>query len=94
MVKCIALAKVTNRNVFPFLFKCNLPYLYDIVVLQVSGLNSGRGLKITIYAVNDNGRSTSRVIEGFTLKVAQLQVGMYLQYINLMCVAKPWQDAL
>lgn len=46
----------------------------------VSGLNSGRGLKITIYAVNANGRSKSAVIEGFTLKVAQLQVGECTQY--------------
>ena len=43
--------------------------------MQVSGLNSGRGLIITLYAVNANGRSRSTVIEGFTLKVAQLQVG-------------------
>ena len=43
--------------------------------MQVSGLNSGRGLIITLYAVNANGRSKSTVIEGFTLKVAQLQVG-------------------
>ena len=45
------------------------------LLFQVSGLNSGRGLKITLYAVNANGRSKSTVIEGFTLKVAQLQVG-------------------
>ena len=43
--------------------------------LQVSGLNSGRGLKITIYAANSNGRSRNVVLEGFTLKVAELQVG-------------------
>jgi len=41
---------------------------------QVSGLNSGRGLKITIYAANANGRSPNIVLEGFTLKVAELQV--------------------
>ena len=43
--------------------------------LQVSGLNSGRGLKITIYAANANGRSSNIVLEGFTLKVAELQLG-------------------
>ena len=41
----------------------------------MSGLNSGRGLKITIYAANANGRSPNIVLEGFTLKVAELQVG-------------------
>merc|ERR1712141_982894 len=41
---------------------------------QVSGLNSGRGLKMTIYAANSNGRSRNVVLEGFTLKVAELQV--------------------
>jgi len=41
---------------------------------QVSGLNSGRGLKITIYAANANGRSPNIVLEGFTLKVAELQL--------------------
>ena len=55
--------------------------------LQVSGLNSGRGLKITLYAVNANGRSKSTIIEGFTLKVAQLQVGEYIKAstINSSC---------
>ena len=42
---------------------------------QVSGLNSGRALKITIYAANANGRSSNIVLEGFTLKVAELQLG-------------------
>ncbi|CAB4061642.1 unnamed protein product [Lepeophtheirus salmonis] len=42
---------------------------------QISGLNSGRGLLITIYSSNTNGRSNVPVvIEGFTLKVAQLQL--------------------
>ena len=44
-------------------------------LLQVSGLNSGRGMKITIFAVNADGRSDSAVLEGFTLKVAELQLG-------------------
>merc|ERR1719471_1294766 len=43
-------------------------------VFTVSGLNSGRGLKITIYAANANGRSSNIVLEGFTLKVAELQL--------------------
>ena len=42
---------------------------------RVSGLNSGRGLKIKIYAANSNGKSQSAVLEGFTLEVAELQVG-------------------
>lgn len=45
---------------------------------QVSGLNSGRGLKIKIFAVNANGKSESAVLEGFTLKVAQLQIGKFV----------------
>ena len=44
-------------------------------VFQVSGLNSGRGLKMTISAVNANGKSESATLEGFTLKVAELQLG-------------------
>ena len=35
-----------------------------------------RGMKITIFAVNADGRSESAVLEGFTLKVAELQLGM------------------
>ena len=49
--------------------------LLHFLNFQVSGLNSGRGLKITIYAANANGRSPNIVLEGFTLKVAELQVG-------------------
>ena len=33
-------------------------------------------MKITIFAVNADGRSESAVLEGFTLKVAELQLGM------------------
>ncbi len=47
----------------------------DPASLQVSGLNSGRGLKMTIYAVNANGKSESATLVGFTLKVAELQLG-------------------
>ena len=38
-------------------------------------MNSGRGLKMTISAVNANGKSESATLEGFTLKVAELQLG-------------------
>ena len=50
-------------------------YFFFFKKKQVSGLNSGRGLKITIYAANANGRSPNIELEGFTLKVAELQVG-------------------
>ena len=49
-----------------------------LLKFQVSGLNSGRGLKMTIYAVNANGKSESSTLEGFTLKVAELQLGEIL----------------
>ena len=69
-----------------------------LLTFQISGLNSGRGLLISIYAENANGKSTAAVIEGFTLKVAQLQVGEYgtnlmllpqfLQsYCTILCLA-------
>ena len=35
-------------------------------------------MKITIFAVNADGRSESAVLEGFTLKVAELQLGMQM----------------
>ena len=52
-----------------------MPFSCLTFLLQISGLNSGRGLKITIYAANANGRSPNVILEGFTLKVAELQVG-------------------
>ena len=51
-------------------------------VFQVSGLNSGRGLKMTIFAANSNGRSPNVVLEGFTLKVAELQVGEFFLHVE------------
>ena len=45
------------------------------IFFQVSGLNSGKGLKIKIFAVNSDGESSPAVLEGFTLKVAELQLG-------------------
>ena len=53
-------------------------------LLQVSGLNSGRGMKITIFAVNADGRSDSAVLEGFTLKVAELQLGKVRNYESVL----------
>ena len=50
-------------------------------VFQVSGLNSGRGLKMTISAVNANGKSESATLEGFTLKVAELQLGETFKFL-------------
>ncbi len=42
---------------------------------EVTGLNSGRGMKIVVYAMNSAGRSEPpAVLDGFTLKVAELQV--------------------
>jgi hypothetical protein len=55
---------------------------------EVSGLNSGRGMKITIFAVNTDGRSDSAILEGFTLKVAELQVGKF--EIRLLAVYFRW----
>ena len=50
---------------------------------EVSGLNSGRGMKITIFAANADGRSDSAVLEGFTLKVAELQLGKLKDYASI-----------
>ena len=41
----------------------------------ITGLNPGRELRLVIYAENRNGRSSSITLEGFTTKVAQLQIG-------------------
>ncbi len=46
---------------------------------QVTGLNSGRGLRMRIYSENEDGRSNATVIEGNTLKVAELQIGKGLK---------------
>lgn len=43
----------------------------------VSGLDSGRLLKIFIYAANGKGRSEHVIVEGFTLKVAEKITGMF-----------------
>ena len=44
-------------------------------VFTITGLNPGRDLRLAIFAVNKNGRSQPTILEGFTTKVAQLQVG-------------------
>lgn len=48
-------------------------------IFSVSGLNSGRLLKIFICAVNVKGRSESVVVEGFTLKAAEKQTGNFIK---------------
>ena len=45
-------------------------------VFMITGLNPGRDLRLLVFATNKNGRSDPTVLEGFTTKVAQLQVGM------------------
>ena len=40
-----------------------------------SGLNPGRDLRLLVFSFNKNGRSKPTVLEGFSTKVAQLQVG-------------------
>lgn len=44
-------------------------------VFTVSGLDSGKLLKIIIYAINVKGRSDSVMLEAFTLKAAEKQTG-------------------
>ena len=38
----------------------------------------GRDLELRIYGVNQNGRSRPTVLDGFRLKVAELQIGNIL----------------
>lgn len=44
-------------------------------VFTVSGLDSNKLLKIIIYAINVKGRSDSVLLEAFTLKAAEKQMG-------------------
>lgn len=44
-------------------------------VFTVSGLDSGKLLRIIIYAINVKGRSESVLLEAFTLKAAEKQTG-------------------
>ena len=41
----------------------------------ITGLNPGRDLRLMILAENRNGKSSFITLEGFTTKVAQLQIG-------------------
>lgn len=43
-------------------------------MFTITGLNPGRDLRLAIFAVNKNGKSQPTILEGFTTKVAQLQV--------------------
>ena len=44
-------------------------------VFTITGLNPGRDLRLAIFGVNKNGKSQPSILDGFTTKVAQLQVG-------------------
>ena len=41
----------------------------------ITGLNPGRDLRLVVYAENRNGKSSIITLDGFTTKVAQLQIG-------------------
>ena len=41
----------------------------------ITGLNPGRDLRLVIFSENRNGKSSVITLEGFTTKVAQLQIG-------------------
>ena len=41
----------------------------------ITGLNPGRDFRLAIYAENTNGKSSAVNLEGFTTKVAHLQIG-------------------
>ena len=43
----------------------------------ITGLHPGRDLRLRVFAANSNGRSPPAVLQGFTTKVASLQVGQY-----------------
>ena len=47
-------------------------------VFIITGLNPGRDLTLMVFAINKNGRSKPTILEGFTTKVAQLQVGEFI----------------
>lgn len=46
-------------------------------MFTVSGLESGKILRLHIYARNSKGKSEPVILEGFTLKVAEKQTGKY-----------------
>lgn len=47
----------------------------------VGGLDSGKLLKMVIYAANSKGKSENVLLEGFTLKVAEKQTGKFLSHV-------------
>lgn len=56
-------------------------------LFTVSGLDSGKILKMMVYAANSKGKSEPILLEGFTLKVAEKQTGIkYL--INMVYIPK------
>lgn len=54
-------------------------------VFTVSGLDSGKSLKIIIYAINVKGRSDSVLLEAFTLKAAEKQTRKLSFFYLLRC---------
>lgn len=48
----------------------------------VTGLHPGREIKLVIVAENTNGRSLPVVLDVFTTKVAQLQVGKFVLLLH------------
>ena len=48
----------------------------------VTGLHPGREIKLVIIAENTNGRSKPIVMDVFTTKVAQLQVGKFVLLLH------------
>jgi hypothetical protein len=53
---------------------------YHLLLIILKGLESGKLLKINIYAVNIKGRSESTLLESYTLKAAEKQTGMYIYF--------------
>lgn len=56
----------------------------DNAVFHVHELESGRILRMDIYAINSKGRSASTLLEGFTLKVAEKQTGESLGFCKFI----------
>jgi hypothetical protein len=56
-------------------------------VFTVNGLDSGKMLKIIIYAINMKGRSDSVLLEAYTLKAAEKQTGKRMSqiYLTIFC---------
>lgn len=52
-------------------------------LFTVSGLDSGKILKMLVYSANSKGKSEPVLLEGFTLKVAEKQTGELLINVTL-----------